>query len=133
MNNNITVTVSTDKSQYSLDEKILLNFKISNDTEKRIKVCKILTPCEGFMGDFFNIKNNTKDKSLKYMGPMVKREKPTGEDFIEIGPNDFIICTINLREAYIFKDPGIYSIQFKGKRVNKLPDSNNITLELHND
>jgi hypothetical protein len=125
-----TITISTAKTQFEKNEAVVISFLITNTSNKNIKVCKYLTPCEGFMGKFLEIKEIKNNKDVAYKGIMVKRGAPESDDYIEIKPSEKTECSINIKEAYPIDKEGEYTIQFKGKPANNLPDSNTIKIKI---
>lgn len=131
MANELKVEIFSENAQYKSGDALSISFVVTNLSDvDSIKFCKFSTPCEGFYGDFFIIKHIESGQVLKYKGSMVKRTPPSESDFILISPLKKHSCSINLTKAYLFNLKGRYTIQFIGKTVNNLADSNQIVVEL---
>lgn len=126
----VVTKISLDKTEYSAEEDILMTFEVLNNTPEDLNVCNIQTPFEGFLGKYLIIKNINTGEELQYAGPMVKRGAPSDLDYQKIDPNTCATCTVNLRDAYTFKDKGVYTVQYIGKTMNNLPDAEPVVLEI---
>lgn len=93
--------------------KIPLKFKLTNDAKHKLMVLKWNTPLEGWFGSSFNV---TRDgKWVNYTGAMVKRFRPSEEDYATLNPGQSIEQTVNMAEGYDIKSPGNYKLVFNGR------------------
>ncbi len=92
---------------------IPLTFTLSNRSERTVAVLKWNTPLEGWFGNSFNV---TKDgKAVTYQGAMVKRFRPSAEDYAEIKPGQSISAEVDMAQGYDMSASGQYQLSFKGR------------------
>ncbi|PLX02275.1 MAG: hypothetical protein C0594_12120, partial [Marinilabiliales bacterium] len=103
---------------------------VSNLTQDDIKFCKRNCPLEGkFIKDYFEVKDEGGNK-LEYVGESFQRMPPTDIEYINLGGMQKVVREIDLKKGYKIEKPGKYTIKFKGDKVNTLPDSEEITIEI---
>lgn len=90
-----------------------LTFTLSNSGEDKLAVLKWNTPFEGWFGQSFNV---TRDGQwVAYQGAMVKRFRPSEEDYAELLPGKSLSAKVNMAEGYDMKAPGNYKLVFNGR------------------
>lgn len=127
----ITVTLTTSATSYTLGNPVELVFTVENAYEEDQKVCKYMTPIEGFYGNYMLVTNEAGEE-LPYKGIRKKRTQPKESSFVPIASGTSLTKQFNLTDAYPITEKGVYTIQFTGSEyLNKLPDSNvlKITIE----
>lgn len=121
---NISTTISTDRSTISLENPLMIAFFIHNNHCKKQSVCEYMTPFEGFKGNLFEVIDEYGNK-VAYQGIMKKRKKATQENYMNIKSKESVQVRFDLFKNYTLKNSGKYTIQFKGSQhLNQLPDSN---------
>ena len=102
-------------SPQRIEQGILLEFNIQNNTEKDILLLSWYTPFEGFLSNLFIITDNT-GKKLNYKGAMVKRFSPEPEDYIKLTSKEKFSIQLDLTQAYQFSK-GTFSLQLKQQNI----------------
>lgn len=136
---NFSFHIASTQPVYTVGSPITLIVNLNNHTSEPMAILPWGTPLEAqFNSDMFEISKN--DKTLPYMGRMIKRRQPEEKDYIKITPEKNLSATIDLSQAYAIQAPGQYTIQMKphylsiwSKDVeNKLPkvESNSIVIEI---
>ncbi|MBI4647318.1 MAG: hypothetical protein HY738_12210 [Bacteroidia bacterium] len=124
----IIVSLKPLQDIYDLDTAIIIRFEITNVSNNEIKFCKRNCPLEGqFIADFFEIIDE-QGKRLDYSGQNFQRMPPTEIEYITLGNMQMIPSEIDLQKGYKITNPGKYSLKFKGDSVNKLPDSEPVSI-----
>lgn len=126
---NLEVKLVVTEEKFELGSPIELTFIIENNYDENQKVCTYYTPIEGFKGKLLNVFNEKGDK-VAYTGRMKKRVSPTKEDFIMIKAGESIEHVFTIEDHYSIEASGTYTIQFIGKYINGLPDSNVIEIKI---
>lgn len=117
----------TAKPHYKISQAIFITIKLSNNTKRDITFLKWGTPLDSHVSkDMFSIK--IEEQELPYQGRIFKRGKPTIKDYITIKPNESILNTINISQAYSFKHIGKYSIKYRSSHLQQHNYSNNTSL-----
>jgi len=87
--------------------------KITNYSTKEIKILKWNTPLETKLNaNIFNVSFN--NKSVEYTGKVVKRSKPTEDDYIRFASGEQQSITINLSDYYAMQKEGNYTVTYRG-------------------
>ena len=87
--------------------------KITNYSAKEIKILKWNTPLESRLNaNIFNVLLN--HKPVTYIGRVVKRGKPTEDDYIRFASGEQRNITINLPDYYAMEKEGNYTVVYKG-------------------
>ena len=101
-------------SEAKLGENVSLNFKLTNTTDKPLKVLKWNTPLEeGWFGSSFNVTRN--GDWVNYTGAMVKRFRPSDNDYVAIPPGKSVENSVDLAVGYDLKKAGSYKFVFNGR------------------
>lgn len=101
------------KSNYSLDEPIIINFKLTNFSDRSVWILVWYTPLEGLKGDILDIICD--GNKIPYEGRMVKRGDPVSQEYIQLSPGESIAKDIDLSEAYRLSKCGKCMLEFKGQ------------------
>lgn len=112
------------------DAPIEMKFTVHNYTDTARTFCKWHTPFERLMSKYLDIVAEN-GEGVAYTGPMAKRVMPPPADsYILIKPNDSLTVTVDLRQAYDFKNPGKYTIKYNSENISciHIPDSLSLTL-----
>lgn len=133
----VTPSISV-TSQSMLGEAVPITFTLRNETNNTIQFLKWGTPFESNMTrDQFSILHQ--GKRLNYQGIMVKRARPTKQDYLQLGPKKSIETTIDISNSYNFSKPGKYTVIYNEsfldikavKGLNWVKKSNSVTLTLN--
>ena len=128
-NDSIEIFIEPNKNRFNVKDKIIVTFNIINKSENDFKFCCWQTPLEKkFTADYFEIIHN--EVKVKYIGNMIKRKPPTQDDFIILKPKEKISQKIELNKGYNINKTGEYQIKFIGRLINKLPNSEPITISI---
>lgn len=125
---NIQTIISTQKRKFKINEKILLNSKITNFSNSNYVFLPWGTPFEDrYTNDCLTIVH--KGKTIPYSGMMVKRIPPKESDYVTVKPNTEFNKTTNILDGYQINQIGTYRVQIK-RGGEKIPSSNIIEIEL---
>jgi peptidyl-Lys metalloendopeptidase len=99
---------------------------MTNTSDKDIKILKWNTPLEkNLNANIFTIKNNK--STIKYVGVLVKRSKPTEEDYLLFKAGEKRTVTVDLPTYYQMEKEGSYTVTYHGSFKQKTPSKNKIT------
>lgn len=96
-----------------LSHGIYVTFTVTNLTEHKLKLLSWYTPFEGFLSDLFIIKSNVGEQ-LEYNGMMVKRFKPSLEDYLKLPAKEKVEITLDLTQVYSLTQ-GEYTVHLASK------------------
>jgi len=108
----IGVAISINKTRLKASDDIVLNVTIKNQTSQTLSVLKYQLPGAVLESPLFEISRN--GEVVNYTGKLVKRGRPTAEDYLVLKPGQLIQQQIELSSQYDFKDGGQYSIRYVG-------------------
>lgn len=114
------------KSPLLLSNEILLDFTITNLSNKEISLLTWYSPLEGFLSNLFRITKLKNGELLEYQGPMVKRGQPTQIDYITLAAKESITSQINLAQAYPLTK-GHFSLQVNRTKMQLRLQSQQLT------
>ena len=96
-----------------LGEAVALKFKLTNTSSDNLLLLRWNTPLEGWFASPFTV---TRDGQwVSYQGAMVKRFRPSHEDYVSLGAGKSISNTVNLAEGYQMDKAGVYEFVFNGR------------------
>lgn len=96
-----------------LGESLPLTFKLTNTSNYKIMLLKWNTPLEGWFASSFNV---TRDgKWVNYTGAMVKRFRPSEEDYATLLAGKSIEATVDMAQGYDIKASGNYKFVYHGR------------------
>jgi len=95
----ISCAISVQSTSLRADE-ILLDFIITNNSNKGISLLTWYSPLEGFLSNLFVITKLKNNELIEYQGPLVKRSQPTEDDFLSLAAKESITRQIDLSQAY---------------------------------
>lgn len=96
-----------------LGEAVTLKFELKNNSADDLMLLKWNTPLEGWFGSSFNVTRG--GKWVNYQGAMVKRFRPSSDDYVAIPAGKSISNTVNLAEGYQINQAGEYQFVFNGR------------------
>jgi hypothetical protein len=96
-----------------LGETVSLTFKLTNISKQPLMVLIWNTPLEGWFGNSFKVTRDS--KWVNYMGAMVKRFRPSEDDYAQLAVGASIENKVNLAEGYDMKTAGIYKFVYNGR------------------
>jgi hypothetical protein len=98
--------------QVKLGESIPLTFKLTNVSDKALKILNWNTPFEGWFNRYLKV---TKEgQRVNYQGPMVKRFRPEESDYSALAAGQSKQATVNLAEGYEMTTSGTYLLSYSG-------------------
>lgn len=100
-------------AKVKLGAAIPMAFKLTNVSDHSLNVLKWNTPFEGWFNDYLNI--TVDGKRVNYNGAMVKRFRPSEDDYSMIKPGQSKQATVNLAEGYDLSSKGVYSLSYSGR------------------
>ena len=100
-------------AEQQLSHGVYLTFTVTNLTDHELQLLSWYTPFEGFLSDLFIIKSDAGDP-LDYNGMMVKRSKPSIEDYLILPTKKKVEITLDLTQAYSLTQ-GEYTVQLASK------------------
>ncbi|NQY07184.1 MAG: hypothetical protein HRT68_13595 [Flavobacteriaceae bacterium] len=125
----LATKIELNKTTYKQDEAIELTFTVSNLHDNTVSFLKWQTPLESRLtASCFAIIYN--EEELTYNGIMIKRSESTKHDYVTLNSGESISKTIDIKNDYSIDKPGQYSIQFYGRLMNDLSDSNTLKFEI---
>jgi len=113
----ISCDLSASQQPNSADE-VMINFRITNNSEQSLKLLTWYTPLEGLFSDLFLVKDS-EGHLINYHGIMVKRNKPQESDYLLLTKGFEHQVKINLALGYAFK-AGQYQVMLKDKPLQVL-------------
>src|SRR5690242_10500778 len=96
------------ESTYSSDQPVKTTFRLTNHSQEMMRVLKWFTPLEGMWSDCLLVIRN--GERVPYDGRLAKRGTPASDDYVTLGPGEFVEETVSIDEAYHVSDPGIYNV-----------------------
>jgi peptidyl-Lys metalloendopeptidase len=106
----LSVTITTDKSDFTAADAVLVNVTIANTGQKPVKVLKWYTPVDDVEESLFKV---TRDgAAVNYVGADYKRVAPTGNDYLNLKPGESFSRTIDLGQYYDLSASGSYQIEY---------------------
>jgi hypothetical protein len=125
----VITQLSIQNNTYQLGETISLEFTVKNNSSEPFRFCFWQCPLEGkFTSNFLSVQLH--DKPVSYKGILLKRTAPKEQHYLELKPGDSRTTTIDLKDGYKIEEPGEYRISFKGRLINSLPDSEEVTFTI---
>ena len=100
-------------AKQQLDHGVYILFTVTNLTDHKLQLLTWYTPFEGFLSDLFIIKSDVGDQ-LKYNGMMVKRVKPSFEDYLILPAKEKVEITLDLTQVYSLTQ-GEYTVHLASK------------------
>ncbi|MFT4928529.1 MAG: hypothetical protein ACI8WB_004648 [Phenylobacterium sp.] len=96
-----------------LGQEIPMDFTLTNTSGKSLEVLRWNTPLEGWFNRYLTI---TRDgQRVNYQGPMVKRFRPSQEDYSTLSAGQSTQATVNLAQGYDMAAIGTYKIVYSGR------------------
>jgi peptidyl-Lys metalloendopeptidase len=89
----------------------MLQFTLTNNSDKTLTILKWNTPLDGFYSDMFLVARD--GEAVSYLGVMVLREEPRPEDYIVLKPGESASTEFDLGEQYALVDAGEYTVQYQ--------------------
>ena len=96
-----------------LSQGVYLIFTITNLTDHKLKLLSWYTPFEGFLSDLFIIESDV-GEPLDYNGMMVKRSKPTIDDYVVLLAKEKAEVKLDLTQVYTLAQ-GEYTVQLASR------------------
>lgn len=100
-------------SQIKAGQSIPLKFKLTNQGKQGIAVLKWNTPLEGWFASSFKVTKD--DQWVNYTGAMVRRFRPSEQDYVTLLPGKSVEQIANMTEGYDMNTPGHYRVTFNGR------------------
>lgn len=113
VNDNSFLCEMSAPTKQQLSHGVHLTFTVINLTDHKLKLLSWYTPLEGFLSDLFIIKSDVGDL-LKYNGMMVKRSKPTLEDYLILPAKEKVEISLDLTQVYSLSQ-GEYTVRLASK------------------
>ena len=105
---------------YDSGEPVILRFELSNQGDVDLYVLKWYTPLEGLNSDCLNVIRNQKTK-LAYDGPMIKRGRPSPEDYLLVPAGQTVSADMNISESYAVSMPAEYRVELNITGLEQIP------------
>lgn len=112
-------------AEQQLSHGVYLTFTVTNVTDHKLQLLSWYTPFEGFLSDLFIIKSDAGDP-VDYNGMMVKRSKPSIEDYVVLPAKEKVEITLDLTQAYSLIQ-GEYTVQLVSKNWNYMHYEGSLT------
>lgn len=102
--------------QVRAGEPVVLHFRLTNRSAKRLFVLNWHTPLEGLLSGYLQV---TRDGAeVPYNGPQVKRGDPEADEYVALAPGASAKAEVEASLAYEFRQPGRYLIAFRGQLMD---------------
>lgn len=101
------------KDSYIIGQPVVIGFILENLSDKNLWILTWNTPLEGVKNKIFQLTCNGRE--ILYEGPMVKRGKPSPDEYVRIGKGGKVSTEIDLSTVYNLSLPGRYHLTFKGR------------------
>jgi len=122
--NDLSVSISADKTSFTASDSVMLSVTISNNGKNSAKVLKWYTPAEEVEEPLFTI---TRDGApVDYVGAHYKRTTPNGNDYISLKSGESFTSTVDLGLYYDLSASGVYEIEYNSE-VTSLSSNKVIT------
>jgi peptidyl-Lys metalloendopeptidase len=105
----LRISVTPSRSRYSAKEHVLINLKYKNTGPTTLHILKWYLPNEILDYPLFNVALD--GQSVKYTGPLIKREAPTIADTVALKSGEEVSTVVRLSSAYDITKTGTYSVQ----------------------
>jgi len=120
--NDLSVSISADKTSFSASDAVMLSVTISNNGKNPAKVLKWYTAVDEVEEAIFSV---TRDgASVDYVGAHYKRPAPTGKDYVSLKPGESLTRSVDLGLYYDLSASGVYELEYNadatGLSSNKL-------------
>jgi peptidyl-Lys metalloendopeptidase len=92
------ITLSTQQSEFSASEDVVLSVTISNESNHSLRMLKWFTPADGIVEPVFVVVAN--GEPVQYTGALYKRLAPTGNDYLTLKSGESVTFDVNLGEYY---------------------------------
>lgn len=87
-----------------------VQFKLTNNGQRAVKVPYWQLPLAGGEAKQFDVMLD--GKPVTYTGKMIKRGKPSANDFVMLRPGETRVFSVDLSDAYDLQKSGQYSVRF---------------------
>jgi peptidyl-Lys metalloendopeptidase len=114
------VGLTFNKELFKAKDTQRLNWSLTNESSKPMRVLKWHTPLEGVKSDMFRVE--VRGDRAVYLGPIYKRRPPTEGDYITLGAAETVTAQINLTEAYDVARAGTYNVSYKTEHLHAGPE-----------
>lgn len=124
----VRVNLEPIDEKVELGDPILLRFSLTNQGGQPVRICRWHSPLEGrFTTNYLQIFR--KRRPIHYTGKKPKSQAML-KDYVTLYPGETLSTTVDIRRAYAFHHTGKYDIRFQGNQVNRLKDSQPITIKV---
>ncbi len=128
----------TAEPRYKAKGSVMLNFSVTNNTSKSVKILKWGTPFEARLTrDMFHVTKN--GQVVPYKGIMIKRGSPQERDYLTIQAKQTLNHSVDISRAYAIDASGNYQVQYKESHPNimnagilKVPATNSTSFQIIN-
>jgi peptidyl-Lys metalloendopeptidase len=117
------VSLSTDQSEYSASQDVLITVTISNPTKHSVRILKWFIPGDGIEEPIFAVK--VKGESVSYSGAIYKRPAATGSDYNTLKAGESVSYSVNLGDYYDLSVTGQYEIFYAAASYNLYNEKGN--------
>lgn len=111
--NTIHITLEEADDNNFDDSKLLINFKITNRSNRKIMFANRFTPFGDILSDMFSIGLN--GKRIPYIGKLARYAPVRYDEMIHLNPGESRIKKVNISHHYKMINTGTYKISFKSK------------------
>ena len=116
----LTAQLSAARTEFNIGESVLVDFEVTNVTDKAIKILPWNTPLESRLhGDVFTIEHD--GIRALYVGRKIRRPEPTEDDYVEIAAGETLSNRVDLSQAYHFGLAGTYSVVYTPAVIADIP------------
>jgi peptidyl-Lys metalloendopeptidase len=109
----LSVNLELNSRQYNAQDRQILKFTLTNNSNEKVSVLKFKTPLEGIKDDMFWVKRQ--EEVAVYLGKMVKRSAPKPNDYLMLDPNESVSTDLDISEVYDVSKAGNYSVEFDSR------------------
>ncbi|NEN95711.1 MAG: hypothetical protein F6K50_09270 [Moorea sp. SIO3I7] len=100
------------QENYTINQPVNIVFMLENLDVQPLWVLTWYTPLEGLKGRILQVICDGEE--ILYEGPMVKRGRPTQEDYVLIQPGESVSKEVELSSAYNLPVAAVCQVKFRG-------------------
>jgi peptidyl-Lys metalloendopeptidase len=119
----VVVSISADKVSFGAAEQVTLQVTITNPNAGSIRVLSWFTPAEGVSEPLFTVTRT--GEPVAYLGPLVKRAAPTGQDYITVAAGGSLTRAVDLSAYYDLSASGNYAVRYDVASADLYADVDN--------
>jgi peptidyl-Lys metalloendopeptidase len=107
----LSASLSMPDTEIAASEAVKVAFTLTNGSNQAVNVLRWRTPLEGFNSDMFMVQQE--GEPVPYLGRVVKRGRPSPEDYVTIPAGQSISVNVDLESAYAIYQAADYTVSLR--------------------